>query len=249
MAPRSLQLGPWNVGERPLVVGTIATLDGLLRAAESEDLGCDVAEVRLDLIGLDTLGWMGYCEELQALGLPVLLTLRHVSEGGAWDGLGSRRLQVLERAVRAISAFDVELRHADARSAAQLASAAGKAFVASCHDFEGTPEVSALEAWVETARECGADLIKIATRVRQPEDEACLVALLDRTRGAAHLCVQAMGTDAAAARCRLARAGSCLVYGYLDRAVAPGQVSARELRDALRASDAEQGTPRRGCPD
>ena len=38
----------------------------------------------------------------------------------------------------------------------------------------------------------------------------------------------------AAARVRLARAGSCLTYGYVDRPAAPGQPSCRELARKLR---------------
>ncbi len=230
---RKLQLGPWAVGEQPLVVGTICSRDGLIHAAEAPERVCHLVEVRLDLIGEDFLGWMGYCEELQGVDLPVLLTLRHQDEGGQWAGPSARRLQIIERALPAISAFDVEVRQPDVDGAARIAVEAGKLLVGSYHDFEGTPAADVLAGWVEDACELGVDMVKIATFVREPDDEARLHTLLSETAGRVPLCVLAMGSDANAARIRLVESGSCLTYGYLDQPVAPGQAHARDLWAAL----------------
>ena len=235
---RSLQLGPWSVGDRPLVVGTLSTRDGLLHAAELPERACHVAEVRLDLIGEDFLGWMGYCEELQAIEVPVLLTLRHQAEGGQWAGVPARRLQMLERALPAISAFDVEVRQPDIEGAARLAADMGMLMVGSYHDFEGTPSSEVLAGWVEDALELGVNVVKIATWVHAPEEEERLHELLASTAEKGRLCVLAMGADAPAARVRLVASGSCLTYGYLDQPVAPGQSHARELWAALGGADA-----------
>ena len=62
------------------------------------------------------------------------------------------------------------------------------------------------------------------------------------------LALLGMGSQGPASRVRLPCAGSCLTYGFLDAAVAPGQVAAPELRDRLAEACpryADQRYPRR----
>ncbi len=70
--------------------------------------------------------------------------------------------------------------------------------------------------------------------IHSQADVDCLKALLAAPRRQP-LCVIGMGENWARLRVDLARLGSCLAYGYLDSSAAPGQISAAELAQALRA--------------
>ena len=71
-----------------------------------------------------------------------------------------------------------------------------------------------------------------ADQAAQPgQTEARLLALPANAKGA--ICVMGMGEAGAISRVALPCAGSCLVYGSLDHATAPGQLSCRELSREL----------------
>lgn len=136
----------------------------------------DLVEIRLDLLGLaqDEIGDL-FCRHRRAVA-----TCR---PGGA---LGEKeRLKLLGLAVRAGAAFvDIELETAPvaARRLVRLARRLGCRVIVSHHDHEKTPARRRLE---EIRRACfrrGADLAKIACRVRRPGEAARLLGLLDGRR-------------------------------------------------------------------
>lgn len=190
---------------------------------------CEIVEVRLDKIGAQE-GWRARCEEIERTGAPVLLTVRSKAEGGDGPDDGVRRA-LLEEAL-ALSAVDIELRSEIAPEIAARAQARGKACVLSYHDFQATPKREELERVIREAEALGG-ITKIATMIRSPEDGEILSALLEPARRQP-LCVIGMGENWTHLRVELAREGSCLTYGYLDSTVAPGQMAAADLLDALR---------------
>ena len=103
--------------------------------------------------------------------------------------------------------------------------------VGSFHNFKRTPGPAVLGKLLREARAGGADVVKIATFVRRSPDVAVLEGLLKKSRKP--LCVIGMGPRGVRSRISLARAGSCLAYGYVDRPAAPGQISCRELKRRL----------------
>ena len=50
------------------------------------------------------------------------------------------------------------------------------------------------------------------------------------------LCVIGMGDLGASTRISFAKMGSCLTYGYLDRPMAPGQISAAALAEKIKTA-------------
>ena len=70
---------------------------------------------------------------------------------------------------------------------------------------------------------------------KREEDVEILRQLL-KGRWKVPLCVMGMGEFGAQTRVSLAVAGSCLVYGYLDKPMAPGQMAAAELVRQLRTT-------------
>lgn len=232
MSQTSLQMGKLTVGTIPRVVGTIALPNTLEHFPKDEDVWCDIVEVRLDLIGTDLAKWLDHCEAIEARGWPVLLTIRLQAEGGKWTRPEPDRLEFFDLAVRRLTALDVELHSQLLPEISEIVRTHKKILVVSHHDFSGTPDVAVLSNFATKARQYGS-IVKVSTMIKTHEDIDSLRGLLQIEWGVP-LCIIGMGDEAAWTRARFSAMGSCLTYGYLDKPVAPGQLSARELVKQIR---------------
>ncbi len=220
-----------HLGRTPRIVGCVATAAALRRVARTLPADCDWVEVRLDLIGPDLADWVDRCAALRRQGMPVLLTIRHAREGGAWRGSEADRLALYRAGLPAVSAVDMEIGSPGLAELAQAASARRVRVVGSFHDFNKTPSMEKLLGLEARGRRLGADVVKIAAQVRGSADLARLFALPAQAQGP--VCVLGMGARGAISRVALPCAGSCLAYGALGRPTAPGQMTCRELARAL----------------
>lgn len=210
--------------KKPLVVGVIHTAAGFSAARRAR---VDVVEVRADALPHPPAP-----EELATLPHPVILTVRSPDEGGARPISDAERLALFLELLPAAAAVDIEGR--SLRSLAPLSEAAhraGKHVIVSYHDFQGTPSPARLRAWETTARQRGADIVKIATTTEHPAAVARLLTLLENASGP--LALMGMGPLGRASRLLFARAGSVLNYGWLAAPQVSGQWSATELRALL----------------
>jgi 3-dehydroquinate dehydratase type I len=213
------------------IVGCIGSEPLLRRCARQLPRDCDMVEVRLDLTGLCGGEWMDLCAAIQAHGMPVLLTVRDESEGGAWRGREAERLALYLAGLKSVSAVDVEIRAPALEILVQAAHRRGRTVVGSFHDFSGTPDLARLCAIEARIRRMGADVAKLATRVKTAADLARLFAVPANAKGP--VCVMGMGKLGSVSRVALPCAGSCLAYGSLQKATAPGQLNCRELSKEL----------------
>lgn len=221
----------------PLVVGVVSTPEGLERAADQSSWPCDVVEIRLDLIGDESCDWPVSALRLTKGGVGTLLTIRHASEGGRWNGDEQARLDCYIQGLPHVTGIDIELRASILPDVISLAQ--DKATViGSHHNFRSMPESAALQSVVKEGMEAGVDVVKIAAYANDQFELNRLMGLLKKNH-AAHLCAMAMGPMALESRISLPMAGSCLTYGYLDKPNAPGQPSAMEIRDRLIAQHEE----------
>ena len=218
-------------GTTPLIVGCIGSAARLRRCARQAPADCDMVEVRLDLTGPCGGKWIDLCAALRKQGMPVLLTIRAEREGGAWRGREAERTALYLAGLKSVSAVDVEIGAPALEIVAQAAHARGAKVVGSFHDFGGTPDAARLDAVVVRGRRMGADVVKIAAMVRTAGDLARLFALPARVREP--ICVLGMGERGGISRVALPCAGSCLAYGALGKATAPGQWSCRALAKEL----------------
>ena len=219
-------------GRRPLLVGCVGTEALLRRCARRVPAHCDLLEARLDLTGLCGGEWLELCAAVQAKGLPVVLTIRDRSEGGAWRKREARRLELYRRGFDIVSAIDIEIAAPSARLLAAAAHRHRVKVISSFHDFAGTPSLNRLLAVVRRVRRLGADVVKIATMVKEPHDLARLFAVPALAKGP--ICVLGMGEQGDVSRIALPCAGSCLAYGAVGTATAPGQWSCSRLAKELK---------------
>jgi 3-dehydroquinate dehydratase-1 len=230
---RPVRFGDLTIGEIPRVIGTLASFAALQKFGHGSEKSCDIAEIRLDEIGVDTK-WLPEAQRIEASSTPVILTLRSASEGGKSKLTDDERLVLLLPALDHVSAIDVELKSGLAGLLSPLAKKKNKGLLVSFHDFERTPPFEQLEQIVREAAKEGS-VAKISTMVKSASDIEVLKRLL-ATRWEVPLCVIGMGSFGTPTRTEFPRLGSCLTYGYLDEPVAPGQLSARALVDHLRSA-------------
>lgn len=222
----NVHIGSVKIGTAPRVVGVAshaATLNNIAAAP-----ACDVVEVRRDIIGLDAARWL----RANSAHPPILLTIRSDKEGGKWTDSESARAAEYTDLLPFVDAVDIELKSESFSQVAAAAKKAKRAVVGSFHDFKATPDESRLRELIEDGLRSGADIVKIAVWTPAAADVERLESLL-KPRLPIPLAVMGMGPLGAASRLRLAAAGSCLVYGFLDEESAPGQLSAAELKRRL----------------
>ena len=215
---------------RPLVVGSVSDLAAWYAACAAETLPCDVVELRADGLPAET-DWAALAE--MRCCRPVLVTVRHESEGGLRPMSPEERLRIARALLPLAAALDWEI--AQLPAAQELvaeAHAAGVPIIASAHDFEKTPALETLLEKEQAARALGADVAKFAFRLHSAEDMMTGVELLRRASGTTT--AMGMGPLGAVSRLLYAQHGACLVYGYLgDTPTAPGQWSAALCRQSL----------------
>lgn len=230
------RFGHLTVGDVPRVVGTITTFEALSSFPERCGGQCDIAEIRLDVIG-EKSAWREHSRRIQQAGTPTLLTIRSMAEGGRSKLSPLEALCLVDGAWDCVAAIDVEHQRGEAREAAKKAQGNGKAVVASFHDFSGTPSRDKLER-IMAAAAVYADVVKISTFVNSPDDILLLESLLAAERKVP-LCIIGMGPLGTPTRIGFPALGSCLTYGYLDSPAAPGQLAASALVAGLRAAPAQ----------
>jgi 3-dehydroquinate dehydratase-1 len=226
------RFGTLTLGTAPKVVGTISQRSSLASFRKSEPAPCDIVEVRLDLIGAETMGWIEQAKAIEAQGLPVIVTIRLANEGGNWTQPDEARLALFEAALTNVTTVDVEFRSPLMPQVSALACRHQRPLIISHHDFAKTPPVAELRRVIRTAANYGT-VVKIATLTQTEEDVATLRELFNE-QCSASVCLLGMGSQGPRTRVELPRLGSCFSYGYLDAPVAPGQVAAAELIRQLR---------------
>jgi 3-dehydroquinate dehydratase-1 len=113
--------------------------------------------------------------------------------------------------------------------------AQGIPWIASYHDFNGLPTVRELATQAGIAKNAGAAAFKAAALLHTPDELAALARFQMSDQGLP-LSTMGMGGLAPVSRLLCAQAGSVLNYGFVgETATAPGQWSARQLRDSIRS--------------
>lgn len=218
------RFGNGFLGTETKVVGTVARAETLAKLATGAPRDCDIVEMRLDGLDANPVSHLVHAAALA----PTIVTIRLANEGGKWTQPDADRLPLFDAALRQCTAADVEFRSPILQAVSEMAVKHQKALIVSYHDFEKTPPLAELRQVLIRAANYGT-VVKIATLTRTDSDLQILRELF-KENCSASLCALGMGPLAAVSRRELPRLGSCLVYGYIDEPVAPGQPAARDLR-------------------
>lgn len=226
-----LKLGALELGEAPRLAVPFTDREPPETVAGAAARGAEIAELRVDLFSSTTAGLYGWNLE-RFRGLATIGTIRSSAEGGGWKGAEATRLELFAALAPRVDALDVELASTELRDeVVAMAHEQGALAILSHHDFERTPGRAELGDLADAAREAGADIVKIATTPRGPDDLRALAGLcLDRPE--TPLIAIGMGRLGLATRLLLPALGSLVTFASLDAAsaTAPGQVPLDEMR-------------------
>ncbi len=228
-----VQFGSVSVGDVPRLVGIVSSLDQADSLFSGDRPPCDLIELRLDRIGVDTDDWLECGKAVEAQGFPVIATLRIGEEGGNWTGPDTARRSVFLNALEHLSAIDIELRSALLSELAEHVERRERGLIVSHHDFKKTPQEADLEEVIRRASVNNHTVVKIAAHIERENDIARLKSLFSRERSLP-LCIIGMGEAGTPTRVEFPKLGSCLAYGHLGESTAPGQLPLTELAARIR---------------
>jgi 3-dehydroquinate dehydratase / shikimate dehydrogenase len=210
----------------PTMADAVAGLPRIREEADCVELRLDLFEEPFDLAVL-----------LRERGdLPVVVTLRPPNQGGKSPLLPDERLEVLLRAAELGAEYvDLEWDAASSEAMSALRSA-GARVVVSRHDFSAMPPDLA-DGWWTALAALGPDVVKVVGTAREVRDCLPIFRVLGGDRSHVPTIAIAMGEPGLLTRVLALRAEQCfLTYAMLGQAsaTAPGQLTAREMRETYR---------------
>ena len=189
----------------------------------------DIAELRLDLLKPEEMRKASLFPSMT--GLPVICTLRREQDGGQCALSEEEREEILLDALEGGFAYvDVESDIKDSR-VAEKARERGIKVIRSLHDFQGLPED--IKGTFQALKAEG-DVAKLAVTPHSVSDVLRLLKAADELQDMPKIVV-AMGEYGVPVRVLYRRFGSLLSFAAAGKAVAPGQLTASDMRKVYRA--------------
>ncbi len=211
--------------------------------ADRKGVCADLCEWRIDwydrVFDSDSLKETGMALRRILNGMPLLVTFRTKQEGGQLFCDRERYRMLIEDICVGGYAdlLDIELFTAgeDGKELARLAAERKIKTIFSSHDFVKTPPRDEILSRLEKMEQLGADICKIAAMPHSAEDVLTLLrATEERFRvSRVPLITMSMGRLGAVSRVCGELVGSCLTFGTLEQASAPGQLPADKLAGML----------------
>jgi len=208
----------------------------------------DVVELRLDCVDEIQIPSGFLSEFLKTIDRPVILTMRSTEQGGHTLLDYDRRRQFWSSVnnLPSDSFCDLELDLVldfSAKPTLERLPIDWRQVICSHHDFSGVPDD--LERIYERMAASPAAIIKIAVQAYDATDCIPIFQLLKRAQQEGReLIAIAMGEAGIMARILGPARGSFLTYGSLDEqsATAPGQITAKQLRELYRIDQIDSQT-------
>lgn len=171
--------------------------------------------------------------------IPLLFTIRTSNEGGEASLSFDAYKAILQNVVENpdIDAVDVEIHIANETSVTELIHKLKEnaVVIASNHDFSKTPDEGVIIDRLTYMRKCGADVSKMAVMPKNTSDVLTLLSATDKASKNLDcpIITMSMGKLGLISRVSGEAFGSCLTFGCVGQASAPGQINANELNDVL----------------
>ena len=211
-------------------------LDNLKALNDNKDC-VDICELRLDLLSPSEV--CNAADFPSMVDIPVILTLRRVSDGGKCTLQEKARRSLLIETMKngGFSYVDIEddVKKSDVEEAAH---SLGMKVIRSYHDFEGVP--ADIFSRVHSLASRG-DVAKIAVTPHSTADVMTLFRINEELKSVPKIII-GMGEWGVATRILYKKMGSILTFGSNGKAVAPGMISARELKYLYRADKLNENT-------
>jgi 3-dehydroquinate dehydratase/shikimate dehydrogenase len=180
--------------------------------------------------------------------LAVIATCRRKPFGGHFVGSLTQELAVLRAAAEAgCQIVDLEVESAEEAKPAALAEfraalrAAGASLLLSFHDFAQTRSVEQAADRIEAF---APEFVKVVSTARKLSDNLAILNLIEKRSLSAHIVGIAMGEEGLLSRVLGPRSGAAFTFASPSDGseTAPGQVTARVLRDLYRVEQLDPAT-------
>ena len=217
----------------------------ILKQATDAKTLADIIEWRIDffsdVLDFEVLSQVAKKLRDQLDQIPLLITFRTAKEGGVLELSEDQYFEICKYVVENNLAdlIDVELFSTTAKVKALIALANKKdvKVIMSNHDFNKTPNIAEIVRRLQLMASYGADIVKIAV---MPNSATDVLNLLSATQEVSDRLSQpvismAMGDLGKATRVCGEAFGSCLTFGTVGQASAPGQIEANRLKDMMDA--------------
>lgn len=216
----NIKIGTVELGSVPRIVAIIDEILPVDTVKGVQERGAALLEIRVDLIPAEFGAIIEYLDKLKgSIDIPLIGTIRET------EGNRNKRLSIFERIIPYIAAIDIEIDSDINRDV--IDKAKGKIIIVSEHNFEKTPSDEKLSEIVETAKDMGADIIKIAAMANREED---VTRLLEFTKKRSESLVTiSMGEIGKRSRVEALKYGSLFTYAFVNKKAAPGQISLDEM--------------------
>ena len=227
------KIGNLEVGRIPRIVGTVHLESELSQLPDIVKEGIiDILELRADRLYRDGREVIENCLiEMKQFHLPIIATIR---KGEGHDFKEDERLELFEKLILEVDAIDIELA-ADIRDEViKIAKLSHKSIIVSEHNLTETPSDEKIEQILFKSVSSGADITKVAFFANSPDDIARLMCLTLKHSGRHLIVAISLGDFGTISRTIAPLFGSCLSYGYIEKPVAPGQISVQSLHFELK---------------
>jgi 3-dehydroquinate dehydratase/shikimate dehydrogenase len=180
--------------------------------------------------------------------LTVIATCRRKENGGNFASSVAAEFEILLKAAEAgCQIVDLEVESAEQTRPAQMnrfragLRAASAALLISYHDFARTRNLDEAAARIAAFE---PDFVKLVSTARKLEDNLTVLKLIENLSLTAHVVGIAMGEEGLVSRVLGPRAGGAFTFASSGEGeeTAPGQVTARILRDLYRVEQIDQAT-------
>ena len=226
--------------------GTVAEL---LERAHAAVADSEFLEFRLDSVDNPARAIAPIAEFLVAhKEVAAIATCRRQAFGGGFSGSLPQELNILKAASEAgFALVDLEIESAEQSSATDLEALresladTGAAFLISFHDFQKAIDPEAVFARIQRF---SPDFIKIVSTAHSLTDSLNLLKWIKQRSGEAQLVGIGMGEAGIVSRVLSLRAGSAFTFASSSEGseTAPGQITARTLKDLYRIEQLDQAT-------
>jgi len=223
-----VKFGNLEVGRIPRVVGTVHLRTELSHLPGLIEKGIvDILELRADRLYRE--GREAVKEsllEMKRFELPIIATVRK-GEGHNFDE--NERVKLFKELIPEVDAIDIELTAEIRDEVIKTAKSLKKCVIVSEHNLEETPSDEELERLLSESVSSGADITKIAFLSNSVDDIARLMCFTFEHSKIHPLVTISLGDSGKISRIVAPIFGSCLTYGCIEEAVAPGQMSLQSL--------------------
>ncbi len=221
---RMLSIGSCLLGKEPKVVAVIDELFCVEKILDVKQAGAAMFEMRIDCYKtpLDTI--VAYLQKVKSeAALPMIGTVRE----NEWTS--KDRIAIFRAIMPFVDSIDLELGTPISNEVRGFAK--GKTVIVSEHDYNKTPSNDMMNDMVKRALDQGADIVKLAVMANSRDDVRRLFTFTQECT--IPVVTIAMGSHGTISRVIAPLFGSLFTYGFIEKPVAPGQLSAKKLVEEI----------------